>query len=177
MPQSLRGCIAKYYHHNRSELLAFYYKDHEIVEDRLEELKLALSINDLWTEENCEVLDKFSSFMRHELEHHLLEEELLLFPLIAKVLGEASGPVRAMNTEHSQLRMLRAELTAEIEACRRNKVRTERFNCLFQQVDECLAEHIYKENYVLFPMAEQILSEDQKANALCELLNMRHRTN
>lgn len=177
MPQSLGGCKTKYNHHNRSELLAFYYEDHDVVEGCLEEFKLALSINDSWTEENRKILDNFSLFMRHELERHLLAEEQYLFPMIAEVLGDASGPISAMNTEHNQLRMLRAELTAEIEACLLTKARTERFDCLFQQVDELLAEHIYKENNVLFPMAEQILSEAQKALVLHELITKRHQTN
>lgn len=177
MPQSLGGCKAKYVQSNRSELLALYYNDHQQVVDQMEVIKFTLSINDRWTEDKQLILDKFSSFMRHELEDHLLSEERFLFPVIAEALGDASGPILAMNTEHNKLRALKSELLNEIEACQLIKGKTPQFDELFQQVDEMLAEHIYKENLVLFPMAEQILSSDQKATILQQIITNRHQIN
>ncbi len=175
MPHSNGGCKLKYNQNSRSELLAFYYKDHDVVEDRLENFKLAFLFNEEWTEENRQILGDFITFLRHEVEHHLMEEEEFLFPHLKKALGDASGPIAVMNGEHNRLRQLIADLEREEAVCRDIDKRTARLDQLLAQIDEMLAEHMYKENLVLFPMAEQILTNEQKAIGLAGLLERRNK--
>ncbi|MGC5324144.1 hemerythrin domain-containing protein [Brevibacillus sp. SYSU BS000544] len=166
MPHTTGSCRLKYGHPNRSELLAFYYRDHDVVEDRLESIKVAILSDQIWSEENRQIIDSFTQFLRHELENHLIEEEQILFPQIAEVLGQANGPISLMNGEHQTLRSLVDELVVEVESCKMIHQKTNRLIELLYQVDEFLADHMYKENCVLFPMAEQILTDFQKAQVL-----------
>jgi hemerythrin-like domain-containing protein len=90
--------------------------------------------------------------------HHAKEEGLLFPELEAKGMPREEGPIGVMLQEHEQGRALQqqlrtaAERLEEAEACRQ-------FVRAAREYSALLREHIRKENGVLFPLAEQMLSE------------------
>jgi hemerythrin-like domain-containing protein len=100
--------------------------------------------------------------------HHGKEEELLFPALEAAGISRKSGPIGVMLNEHQQGRDLVAKMNRDLsqylngdaDAAQKLKVSADAYIAL-------LNLHIDKENNVLFPMAEQHLSE----NKLAELKN------
>lgn len=82
-----------------------------------------------------------------QLDHHFMLEEDRLFPAFEKATGMSSGPTVVMRSEHADIRQLRDEAYAAIEA---------------EQIDEALAaidtlnvliqQHNVKEENILYPM-------------------------
>ena len=97
--------------------------------------------------------------------HHGKEEELLFTALVEKGMPREGGPIGQMLVEHEQGRAFvksMAESTAEAAAGDSGAL--QRFAENAQGYIQLLRAHIRKEDGVLFPMAEQILSsDDQKA--------------
>ena len=87
--------------------------------------------------------------------HHHKEEEALFPLLVRRGLPKEGGPVSVMLAEHEQGRRLIREMeaaTAEIP------INSQRFVAAAEQYAALLRQHIWKENNVLFPMAERLLS-------------------
>jgi hemerythrin-like domain-containing protein len=95
-------------------------------------------------------------------EHHHAKEEQLLFPaLVAHGLPAHGGPVAVMLHDHDLLRALvreMAEHTAGADAGRDGA--TLRWAKAARHYTQLLREHIFKENEVLFRMAERILPRE-----------------
>ena len=98
-------------------------------------------------------------------DHHQGKEESVLFPAMLK----ASHPVQTttlnhMIFEHDQER----SLVEGIEDALRTKKGRE-FVYFAQRLVHILRTHIYKEDHILFELADSILSEEQDAEAAREL--------
>ncbi|MCP8969186.1 hemerythrin domain-containing protein [Ectobacillus ponti] len=98
------------------------------------------------------------------LEPHSEREEALLFPMMAAYIGRETGPIAVMEYEHEQakgkiasflsgIRQLPDPLTPEETAA---------LSLLVMDAYSILTDHFFKEEQVLFPMAEQILSAAEK---------------
>ncbi|WP_338598570.1 hemerythrin domain-containing protein [Sulfolobus tengchongensis] len=84
--------------------------------------------------------------------HHVKEEKALFYFLEQK--GLAGGPIHVMVYEHNKLR----DLIAQIET------RYKEYDELRKSLDSLislLAEHIDKENTVLFPMTENLITIEE----------------
>ncbi len=167
MPGCMGGSECEANHKNRSKLIACYYTDHDALEARLESWKKMLA-NDEWNEEAWTQTEEFVAFLHKELEHHLYEEEQILFPALAEAL-DSSVPIAVMQSEHETLRQTITRLREEVDVCRTRRTKTAELMFLIREIDALLCEHIYKENNVLFPMADQILSHAQKERLLAQL--------
>lgn len=89
--------------------------------------------------------------------HHGKEEGILFPALVAAGLPEQNGPVGVMLAEHVQgrkyIRAMEASLHPAVDAKAFTKAASD-YSALLQA-------HIRKENEVLFPMAEKVLSPSQ----------------
>ncbi|MFI5397912.1 MAG: hemerythrin domain-containing protein [Candidatus Binatia bacterium] len=98
----------------------------------------------------------FLAYLQGEVLHHFVVEEQALFPLLELHLPTAQGPLAVMNAEHADFRQLLADFatavhTGSLEAQRR----------LTEDIITLLRGHIAKEDQVLFPMAERLLSSEE----------------
>ncbi|HUE69820.1 MAG TPA: hemerythrin domain-containing protein [Pirellulaceae bacterium] len=87
--------------------------------------------------------------------HHYKEEEALFPLLVSRGLPKEGGPVGVMLYEHEHGRRLVAEMEAALDERPQNNGR---FADAAAQYASLLRQHIWKENNVLFQMAEQLLS-------------------
>jgi hemerythrin-like domain-containing protein len=99
--------------------------------------------------------------------HHGKEENILFPELVKKGLSERSGPVAVMLAEHEQGRAIIREMTTGIEAYKngdKDAVRNITDSAL--SYIQLLTQHIYKENNILFKMADDLLSPEEQEEAL-----------
>ncbi|MDP4162222.1 MAG: hemerythrin domain-containing protein [Bacillota bacterium] len=113
-----------------------------------------------------DLIDKVSAFLA-ELEPHSIREEEVLFPMMGTYIGTSSGPIAVMEYEHDQAKKL---IGTFLEKTTVEKVfkTTEVLELagLIKQAYFILTEHFSKEENVLFPMAERMLSIEEKAELL-----------
>lgn len=98
-------------------------------------------------------LEDFLAFLEGEVQEHFGLEETFLFPALARHRHLAEGPVAVMEAEHREFRALVAELGVALRASRADSAAA-----AARTVIELLRAHIYKEDHVLFPLAEHVLS-------------------
>lgn len=96
--------------------------------------------------------------------HHTKEEELL-FPLLErKGIPRQGGPVGVMLSEHEEGRALVREMAAAAEAYQKGQEgAATRWSKVARTYAQLLRGHIFKENNVLFPMAEQVLTPEEQS--------------
>lgn len=95
---------------------------------------------------------------------HAQKEEKLLFPILRKYLRNEAGSVAAMICEHEQLRF---HLTTFLnhtkhidELIPRAEVRSLIYHLM--EISEIITKHFDKEENMLYPLAERLLSEKEK---------------
>lgn len=100
-----------------------------------------------------------------EVLSHFREEEQALFPVLGRHLDSSSGPIATMMEEHALFRQLELqfeEAVAALEAGFRNGWE-EKLGDAGDAIARLLPGHIAKEEEVLFPMAEEVLQEEEWA--------------
>ena len=104
-------------------------------------------------------LARFIDFLKEFADKcHHGKEEGILFPALVKAgIPEKGGPIGVMLSEHVEGR----ELIKEMEAAVSGKEDHERFTLAAKQYSSLLQAHIEKENSVLFPSAESVLTAAQ----------------
>lgn len=109
------------------------------------------------------------SELRHEIQgevlSHFREEEQALFPVLGRHLDSSSGPIATMMEEHALFRQLELqfeEAVAALEAGLRDGWE-EKLGDAGDAIARLLPGHIAKEEEVLFPMAEEVLQEEEWA--------------
>jgi hemerythrin-like domain-containing protein len=100
-------------------------------------------------------------FLRHFADHcHHAKEETALFPFLeARGITRDGGPLGVMLREHEQGRTYLQRM--QDAADRRDHVG---FALVAEEYAQMLRQHVFKENYVLFQMAETCLTEDDDAD-------------
>ena len=112
------------------------------------------------SERVAEMID-FTKNFTDGCHHH--KEEKVLFPLMEGRQASAGGPVSVMLSEHDAGRVyVRGVVEALPDVAASAAARTQVADNLAGYA-YLLRLHINKENTVLFPMAEQMLNEDDKA--------------
>lgn len=102
-----------------------------------------------------------------KLEKHSGKEDDGLFPLMARYIGREVGPIAVMEYEHEQAKLnlrsfMEAAEKAEITADRLDAQTVKGISAYYLQADTILNAHFAKEESVLFPMAESMLSAEEK---------------
>lgn len=111
-------------------------------------------------------IDELVVKLAAELESHMVKEERVLFPLIARLAEggrnaplSVDGPVDAMEHEHAEVAEMLRELRALTGGYQPPPSACNSYRGLFQMLAELegdLHRHIHLENNVLFPRAEEL---------------------
>ena len=101
-------------------------------------------------------VEDFVGYLESDVAHHFALEEHALFPLLARHLSLTQGPLAVMNAEHTTFRELMRSLGTGLR-----EGNIEQQHRCTQELIELLRAHIAKEDNVLFPMADRMLSPDE----------------
>ncbi|WP_421380934.1 hemerythrin domain-containing protein [Bacillus salacetis] len=114
-------------------------------------------------EEIIDLRDNVLSFFK-ELHAHSEKEEEYLFNMMAVHMDRHSGPLVVMELEHEEAKRLINQFLGNTEHSTDGKETSAAIeNCrLIIEAYHVLSSHFMKEEQVLFPMAENVLSDDQK---------------
>jgi regulator of cell morphogenesis and NO signaling len=94
-------------------------------------------------------------FFKKDVATHFKKEEDALFPALERYVGRDGGPIAVMLSEHQQHNSLLKELGDAVAAGDLAGLRL-----VWASFNPLLTMHIVKEDSVLFPMAEHMLTED-----------------
>jgi hemerythrin-like domain-containing protein len=111
-----------------------------------------------------EILQNIVKFMQRfgDMYHHRKEEKVL-FPLLKKKGVPMHGcPVGALLHEHEEGRTLMKELARDVEACASGGVLRASAAKTLRRLAELYPAHIWKEDYLLFPMTDKILTATEQ---------------
>jgi hemerythrin-like domain-containing protein len=111
------------------------------------------------------ILDGLLEFFRLFADqcHHGKEEDLLFPKLEQKGMPREAGPIGVMLTEHDQGRaFVRQMAQAAGEYARGSAGAVARWTAAASGYAALLREHIYKENNILFVMAERMLTPEEQ---------------
>lgn len=103
-----------------------------------------------------QLLDAFVT----EIESHFHYEENVLFPALQRVQPMASQPVAVMLSEHEQIREFIKDLRSAVDGQRSDEV-----DGLAQTLMFVIQQHNAKEEAVLYPLADQLLTVDHELEA------------
>lgn len=136
---------------------AFFQNDHREIDAILERVAFGYP---------PEALEAFQEF--HErLERHIHWEEGILFPAVAsKAPPLAMGPIRVMKMEHEEIRKHKA---AALDALKKGDGESARTHS--DAMLGVLKEHNAKEEQVLYPACDQLLSSAETQAILAEVRN------
>lgn len=115
----------------------------------------------LFKEELLQNLQKKAADFIAQLEPHSEKEESLLFPMLAKYIGRETGPIAVMEYEHEQAKS------------NLKRFREDGFPDDLNSAVEILLQHFQKEEQVLFPMAQQMLTDGEKQELLDKMKAIR----
>ncbi|MBI4564712.1 MAG: hemerythrin domain-containing protein [Planctomycetes bacterium] len=130
-------------------------REHQTVLGKLDEFERALERHD------AAALRGALEFFDEKLAVHRKKEEEILFPALGRHIGTEVGPIACMLEEHrdeaDKFRAFKEAISGDGGPDGRARVRAAGRDVLSH-----LRDHIQKEDTVLFPMAERLLSEEEK---------------
>lgn len=93
----------------------------------------------------------------HEaMERHMSVEEKILFPKFEDKVGERAGPTEVMRREHEMMRDLLTKMAAALE-----QQQASQYLGLSETLLVLLQQHNVKEESILYPMIEQVLTPER----------------
>jgi hemerythrin-like domain-containing protein len=143
-------------------------EDHQVVLRRLTDFTAALdAVGDPPSDDILATVRDVLAFVEYEVWTHFTIEEEALFPLLTDIFPAENapvvgGPVFVLTQEHSVLRRLVAQMEAKIEAwLARDEGATESLLLTSRQTIRAFQKHIYKEDNIVFRLAETMMTDDQ----------------
>ncbi|GAC89786.1 hemerythrin HHE cation binding domain-containing protein [Anoxybacillus flavithermus NBRC 109594] len=103
--------------------------------------------------------EKVQQFLQH-LEPHSRREEDVLFPMMERYIGKQFGPIAVMEYEHQEAKQNIATFLQKTETIRSEEAK--QLASYVMNAYMILTDHFAKEEQVLFPMAEKLLSAEEK---------------
>jgi hemerythrin-like domain-containing protein len=100
-------------------------------------------------------------FIEEEVSVHNHKEEAALFPVLERYVD---GPTRMMRDDHKQLRKGFVKLSksiAEVRANRDSFAAIKKLREIAKTVVQMFVNHIHKENYILFPLVQKLLTKEE----------------
>lgn len=101
-------------------------------------------------------------YFKAELDPHSEREEGVLFPMMGKYIGTVSGPIAVMEYEHEQAKSAIKTFLTKSETAQLSIDEMKYLAGFVTNAYNILTEHFSKEEKILFPMAEKMLSEKEK---------------
>ncbi|WP_124728635.1 hemerythrin domain-containing protein [Staphylospora marina] len=116
-----------------------------------------------WRDALVELKEKAILF-EQDLEPHSEREEGVLFPMMAQYIGRESGPIAVMEDEHEQGKKYLQSFIAKIDQATApvTSEKAKEIGSFMMEAYRILFHHFIKEENVLFPMAERLLSPEEK---------------
>ena len=130
--------------------------EHEIVLDQLKAFEKALD------EVDWEGIRETLRFFDERLVLHRRKEEEILFPALDTHFGSGNGPISCMLHEHQDEREKIERIRAALARGTGHPETQREVQAAGGYILGLLRNHIAKENQVLYPMAEDILPEEEK---------------
>ncbi|WP_321166181.1 hemerythrin domain-containing protein [Bacillus sp. FJAT-28004] len=174
-------CASKMFSEGANEVLceplARLKKEHDPLRKQMEDL--AFSVNtivsengsDRWQLELVDLEIKVETFMK-ELGPHSEQEEGVLFPMMANYIGRTTGPIAVMEYEHDQakenLKIFQVSMK-KLDLKIINLNRAKEIALYVHKAYTILTDHFLKEENILFPLAEKMLSAEDKEQLLQKL--------
>lgn len=151
-----------------TEILSSEHRVIEVVLDALERIA-----EDARRERRLDVESAKSAltFIRNFADrcHHGKEEERLFVKLYERGMPRGVGPIAVMLDDHEAGRRLVREMGAAVDAYERHDSSAlQTFADKANEYVELLRDHIGKEDGVLFPMAEAMLRDEDRAQVLAD---------
>jgi DUF438 domain-containing protein len=125
--------------------------------ERLEKLNFRVQNAQAIDDDMAQQLKTLASDLLAAEHHHLREEEVIFPELTNRGIG---GPVKIMAMEHDELRAKKRELN-DLAAKPISNLATfkEQLDDLADYLVYNLADHIYKENHILYPAAVRLIND------------------
>jgi hemerythrin-like domain-containing protein len=106
-------------------------------------------------------LDASLRYIEIEVKEHNKKEEDALFPVLEAYV---EGPTKLMRNDHKQLWKGFTQLREAIERLKENPdsfSAIKRLSAVAKNVVQLFVNHIHKENYILFPLVQKLLTKDE----------------
>lgn len=156
---------------SQSDALNHLRADHKEVLKRLQTLGILLADDAALAEPSARlVLRELLAFITREVWLHFHREEEVLFPVIARIFPTENapivgGPVFVLTEEHHVLRKLVARLTGLVQHWDDGDAgAVEAVRLTGTQLARAFQKHIYKEDNIVFRLAETSLSPTERAD-------------
>ncbi|NNN17149.1 MAG: hypothetical protein HKL79_02130 [Thermoplasmata archaeon] len=123
-------------------------------------------------------MSTFADFLAKDVDgFHGRKEEEGLFPILVRHIGSEGGPVGVMLEEHGLLRRHQKTIARNVPKLETDLEAVEAWTAVSvatDAVDRLLADHIEKEDRVLFPMARAVLTpaEMSEVAEICEAIEV-----
>lgn len=139
-------------------------EEHHYIQKVVGALAVLLETLDAGKEVENKTLREIVEFMRIFADkcHHGKEETHLFPALETKGVPMRGCPLGALIAEHQKGRALVSELAEAAEAYRENPLAKESLVKSLRGLTELYPNHIWKEEYLAFPMADKILSSEEQ---------------
>ena len=101
-----------------------------------------------------------------ELEFHSVREENYLFRMMEVYIGKNGGPIAVMEYEHEQANGFISEFLKNTQGSKQSADSMIQNSSLIKNAYYTLLDHFSKEEQILYPMAEQLFTEEEKEEFL-----------
>ena len=137
-------------------------KEHEVILKALDALEKEVSRAEERGEINVEILRKLLEFSKVFIDRcHHGKEEKCLFPCLEKRgIPREGGPIGVMLQEHEMGRALVRRISEKLNEYQQRKTNIKEILTTCIEYIELLRQHIYKENNILFPMGDNIVTKE-----------------
>jgi len=148
---------------------ALLEQEHQTIQKVVAKMSVVADRLDAGGTEDPAVLRDISTFLRQFSEEcHHVKEEKFLFPLLEARGVPASGcPIAVLHHEHEKGHALLAQLDDAIQVFFASGAGKDTLVTTLRSLVRLYVDHIWKENYLLLPMADKVLSDNDHAK-LCE---------
>lgn len=145
---------------DKSELIATMMVEHSVIMAKLNQLDAAIVGGG---ETDLSKLSKLAVEFTKALNAHIEREETQLFPPIRDMLRDHPEALGLIEDEHTAVAELKAEFLRLSQRLSEGDVSTsqhlERLSYLTRQILQVLPAHIFKEDHVLYPLADQLMAK------------------
>ncbi len=141
--------------------------DHKVVLEKLNVMEK--TINNLKSPDSKKIFSDLKVFFKKEVDLHFAKEEEVLFPEMEKFIPRDGGPTGVMLMEHEDLNKYKDDFMKGVDLLSKNGNSKEAEKLITENginYINLLREHIYKEDNMLFMMADMHLEEDQVKNIM-----------
>lgn len=152
------------HHHDCIEELK---SDHQIILTHLDDLEKAINQSKI----SHVKVEEFLHFTETFAEPHHQKEEQVLFPALEKKgIPNEGGPIGMMLLEHAAKRDYLAKMREALQENNETKLKENT-----QAMISLLRNHIYKEDNILYPCAQDVLTKEELASlaSQCEKIKIK----